>query len=158
MIVEQVEVCNKDIPILSSGISIRQEMKNLEERLLWMQEGMLGASAIRYSGMPSGGGSPKGLDDQFVKLYELEAEYDEKRKEYARLLLKIEHILGSIESMTMRSFVSMKYVMNDSDTKIQRELGMSRRGIERAKKCIEEAENMKSVKWKERYILKSDEN
>ena len=51
----------------------------------------------------------------------------------------------------------MRYVMQISDAEIRRELNMSRRGFERAKKCVETAPSMAAVKWQERYIVRGED-
>ena len=74
-------------------------------------------------------------------------------RQYLHELHAAERILNGIESRAMRAFVAMRYCMNMSDAEIRRDLNMSEYGIARAKKAVEEAENMASVVWRERYIL-----
>lgn len=57
----------------------------------------------------------------------------------------------------MREFVEMKYVNQRSSTEIRDKLNISRRNYDRAKKMIEEARDMESVKWVERYIVDKNE-
>jgi hypothetical protein len=150
-----VQVQNKDIPLLSDVLCIMQDVRGIEMRREWQKDRMYNITQ-HLSGMPGGSGGPKGLDDSFSKLSELETEHEQRCKDYTRQLKRAERILNSIESQSMRTFVMMKYVMDTPDTEIRRELNMSRRGFERARKCIESAPNMSLVKWKERYILAED--
>ena len=52
----------------------------------------------------------------------------------------------------MRSFVILKYMRNMPDIKIRKELNMTRRALEQAKECVENATCMAAVEWKERYV------
>ncbi len=144
-------VRNKDIPLLASTLSIMQEIYQIEQRREWQKDRMLNITQ-HLTGMP-GSRSPRGLDDAFADLSELDYEQEKECRGYARQLRKIQKILNSIESHTMRTFVDMKYVMFVSDAEIRKELNMTRRGFDRARSCIESAPCMAAVKWQERYIL-----
>ena len=152
-----VKVRNRDIPLLSSVLYIMQEIKGLEERRLWQRERMLNITQ-HITGMPGGGGRPKGLEDAISLLSEIDERHEEKCREYARQLKKAQKILNGIESVTMRTFVEMKYVMDVPDVKIRSELNMSYRGFDRARKAVESASSMASVVWREKYIVEQDGN
>ena len=77
-------------------------------------------------------------------------------REYACRLRAAQRILNGIESLTMRAFVMMKYVMGLRDGEIRQQLNMTRRGFERARQSVEDAPDMASVKWRERYIVSED--
>ncbi|MBP3690898.1 MAG: hypothetical protein J6I74_06190, partial [Schwartzia sp.] len=109
------------------------------------------------TGTPGGSGMPKGLDEAFALLSEIDDEHKQRCKSYVRQLRKAQKILNGIESHTMRVFVVMKYVMDAPDTEIRKELNMTRRGFERARDSVENAPCMEAVKWQERYILVEDE-
>ena len=47
----------------------------------------------------------------------------------------------------------MKYVMGLQDGEIRQQLNMTRWGFDRARRSVEDAPDMASVKWRERYIL-----
>lgn len=147
-----VVVKNRDIPLLNSILYIMQAVKGLEERRAWQRDRMLNITQ-HITGMPGGGGMPKGIDEAISILSEIDTQHEEKCREYARQLKKAQKILNGIESVTMRTFVVMKYVMDVPDTRIRAELNMTYRGFDRARKAIEGAHDMQSVKWQEKYIL-----
>ena len=152
-----VEICNRDIPFLTEIFCIMQDIVMLENRWEWHKERLFHITQ-HLTGMPGGGGAKDGLDEIFAILSELEQEDKERFRDYARHLRKAQRILNGIESRSMRTFVSMKYVMNVSDTEIRKELNMSRRGFARAKNAVETASCMADVKWQERFILTSPKN
>ena len=145
------EIRNKDIPILTSTLSIMKSIEMIEQRREWQKSRMYNITQ-HLTGMPASH-SVRGLDDAFAVLSEMDTEHQELCKQYVRKLKRIQKILNGIESQTMRTFVTMKYVMNIPDTEIRKELNMSKRGFYRAKECIESATRMNAVKWQERYIL-----
>ena len=53
----------------------------------------------------------------------------------------------------MRTFVVMLYVDDLPATVVRRELNMTEYGFARAREAIEQARDMESVVWRERYIL-----
>ena len=150
-----IEINNKDIPLLADVLCIMQEVYHTERLQEWEQDRMLNITQ-HLSGMPGGGGMPKGLDSAFAILSELNMEHEDKCIGYVRKLRKAERILNNIESQSMRTFVLMKYVFDAPDTDIRKELNMSRRGFDRARKAIEEAPRMASVKWQEKYIISEE--
>lgn len=146
-----IEVKNKDIPLLASTLSIMQAICHIEERREWQKDRLYNITQ-HLTGMP-GGNYPRGLDEAFSALSELDDEHKQRCKEYVRQLKKVQKILNSIESQTMRIFVELKYVMDVPDVEIRDNLNMSKHGFYRAKECIESAPCMAAVKWQERYIL-----
>lgn len=148
------EIQNKDIPLLSDVLSIMQEITRLEQLESWERDRMVHITQ-NLTGMP-GGGTPRGLDDAVAALDEITREHKEQCRAYARQLRRAQRILNGIESQSMRTFVLLRYVMHISDAEIRRELNMSRRGLERARSCVESAPSMADVKWKERFILSKD--
>ncbi len=147
-----IKVRNKDIPILWNVLSLMQEVTKTEEMRQWQRDRLLNVTQ-HLSGMPGGGGMPKGLDEPFAKLSELEGIEKEQIDQYLCALDAAEKILNGIESHTMRTFVLMKYVMDVPNMKIMEELNMSKWRFEQARRCIEEAPNMAHAKWKERYEI-----
>lgn len=147
-----IMVRNKDIPLLANIFCIMQDITSLEQRRDWQKCRMLNITQ-HLTGMPGGNGLPKGLEDAFAILAEIDAEHEAKCREYARKLKKAQKILNSIESQTMRTFVVMRYVMSVPDAKIRQDLNMTRRGFDRACRAVEDAPDMASVKWHERYIV-----
>ena len=149
---DPVAVRNKDIPLLTEILYIMQDVCLLEQRRDWQRDRMTSITQ-HLTGMPGGGGLPKGLDSAFAILAEIDEEHEAQCKEYARQLRKAQKILNGIESRTMRTFVVMKYVMDVPDVKIRQELNMTWRGFDRARRAVENAPNMAAVKWQERYIV-----
>lgn len=149
---ETIPVRNRDIPALSAVLAIMQDVVQTERLRLWQRERMTSLSQ-HLSGMPGGSGEPRGLDADFAMVAELEAEHREKCRQYVHELRQAERIVNRIESRTMRTFVVMRYILNIPNREIIRQLNMTRWGFERARKSIEEAEDMAHVVWRERYIL-----
>lgn len=147
-----IEVRNRDIPLLCDIPCIMQEIRQIEERREWQRDRMTNISQ-HLTGMPGGGGLPRGLDDAFARLAEIDEEHEMRCREYARQLRKAQTILNGLESRTMRVFVTMKYIMDVPDVSIRDALNMTRRGFDRARRAVEEAECMARVKWQERYII-----
>ena len=94
---------------------------------------------------------PKGLEEPFAQLSELEGTEKEQIARYVQALTAAEEILNGIKSQTMRTFVLMKYVMDVPNLKIMEELNMSKWRFEQARRCIEEAPDMAHARWQERY-------
>lgn len=150
-----IVIRNKDIPLLADILSIMQEVCQIEKQRDWQRDRMANITQ-HLTGMPGGGGVPKGLDEAFAMLSELDEEHEQRCKEYVRQLKAAQKILNGIESRSMRAFVIMKYVMDMRDVDIRDELNLTRTGFSRARRCIETADSMASVKWRERYILAKD--
>ena len=151
--IKPVVIRNRDIPLLADVLSIMQEICQIEQRRDWQRDRMTNITQ-HLTGMPGGGGNPKGLDEAFAMLSELDAEHEQRCKEYVLALKKAQRILNGIESRSMRAFVIMKYVMDVPDQEIRQELNMTRTGFMRARRCVEDAESMASVKWIERFIIR----
>ncbi len=149
--VKPVTIANRDIPLLREVLPIMQNINQTEMLREWQRERMTKITA-GLSGMP-GGGDRKGLDDALSVLDELERNQIKACSEYGRILRRAQGILNQIQSISMRAFVMMKYVMGIPDAEIRRELGMTRRGFDRAIHAVQDAPDMASVKWQEKYIL-----
>lgn len=72
---------------------------------------------------------------------------------YMHELKTAEKIINGIASRTMRTFVVMMYVDNLSPETVRRELNMTEWGFRRARDSVEQAQDMQSVVWREKYIL-----
>lgn len=147
-----VVIRNRDIPLLADVLSIMQAVCQIERQRDWQRDRMANITQ-HLTGMPGGGGVPKGLDEAFAMLSELDEEHEQRCKDYVRQLKAAQKILNGIESQSMRTFVVMKYVMDVPDAEIRQELNMTRTGFDRARRCVENAERMAAVKWRERYII-----
>ena len=143
---------NRDIPLLTEILYIMQEVRMIEEQRDW-QHDRLTHITQHLTGMPGGGGQARGYDDAFAKLSELDEQQEDQCKAYAAELKKAQDILNGIKSQSMRTFVKMKYVFDVPDTEIREELNMTRRGFEKAKRAVEDAPDMKHVKWQEKYVV-----
>lgn len=150
--IRPVVIRNRDIPLLADVLPIMQEVCQIETQRDWQHDRMTNITQ-HLSGMPGGGGIPKGLDEAFALLSELDEEQERRCKDYVRKLRAAQKILNRIESQSMRTFVIMKYVMNVRDADIRDELNLTRTGFNRARRCVESAERMADVIWRERYIL-----
>lgn len=149
---EPTVVRNRDIPVLCDILPVMQLVCATERSLDWQHDRMTSMSQ-HISGMPGGGTLPQGLDEAFARLYEAGEDHGKELMQYNKELREAEKILNGIESRSMRAFVMMKYVWDVPDAEIRRELNMTEWGFNRARKAIEEAENMGLVVWRERYIL-----
>ena len=143
---------NKDIPLLAEVLCIMQDLRMTEQQREWQHDRLTNITP-HLTGMPGGGGLPKGLDEAFAVISELEEKQAAKCREYADQLQKAQKILNSIASRSLRTFVMMKYMFETPDTEIRRELNMTRRGFDQARKCVEDAPNMASVRWQEKYVV-----
>lgn len=148
---DAVMIRNRDIPLLQEVLPIMQLVRKTEELRGW-QRGRAASITANLTGMPRGGDA-LGLDGVVAALDELDREQARECLEYAQHLRRAQRILNGIESRTMRAFVMMKYVMDVRDSEIRRELNMTRWGFDRARRSVEDAPDMESVRWKERYIL-----
>ena len=149
---EPTVVRNRDIPVLCDILPVMQLVCATERSLDWQHDRMTSMSQ-HISGMPGGGTLPQGLDEAFARLYEAGEDHGKELMQYNKELREAEKILNGIESRSMRAFVILKYVWDVPDAEIRRELNMTEWGFNRARKAIEEAENMGLVVWRERYIL-----
>lgn len=148
---EQKAVRNQDIPLLAEVLPVMQLVNRTEEMRQWQRSRPLRITA-NLTGMPRGG-EALGLDGVLDALDELDRQQARECREYAQVLRKAQKVLNGIESRTMRSFVLMKYVMGLPDAEVRREMNMTRRGFDRARRSVEDAPDMAAVKWQERYIL-----
>ena len=149
---QPVKIRNRDIPLLASILCVMQDVCMVEKQREWQRERMTNITP-HITGMPGGGGLPKGLEEAFAAISELEENQAKECLKYAKTLKRAQEILNGIRSESMRTFVKMKYVFNTADTEIRRELNMTRRGFEQARKCVEDAPDMASVVWQEKYIV-----
>ena len=149
--VRPVKINNRDIPVLRDVLAVMQSVNRTEQLREWQRARMVKITAS-LTGMP-GGGERKGLDDAVSLLDELGRDQIRECREYGQHLRRAQHVLNAIESRSMRAFVMMRYVIGVPDAEIRRELGMTRRGFDRAVRAVHDAPDMASVKWQERYIL-----
>ena len=149
---EPIKIINKDIPILARVLYTMRDVTNIEQMRDWIQARMYSITQ-HLSGMPGGGGTPKGLDDTFARLSEMDDEHKEKCRRYMRELEEAEGILNRIESPAMRTFVVMKYVLDIPNVQIARELNLTEWKFNQMRRCVEQTADMEHVVWKEPYKL-----
>lgn len=140
---------NRDIPILSRIFYVMQDIRSLQHRSDFNTE-QLYSTTKRLTGMPGGGGMPHGFDAILGELEEVNHEYGEMIARYVAELKQAEKILNGIEKREMQTFVRALYVDQLAQTEVMRELEMTEYQFAKARKCVEEAENMRSVKWPEK--------
>lgn len=141
---------NRDIPLLARVLCVMQDICSLENRREW-QRSRLFSITQRISDMPRSGSLPSGFDAIYAAMDEINEEHREQIAAYMHELKAAEKIINGITSRTMRTFVTMLYVDNIPAATVQRELNMTRRGFENARNAIEQAHDMESVVWHERY-------
>lgn len=147
-----IRIKNRDIPKLQKVVSLMQDIRLLEERRVWLRDRMTNIS-LHLSGMP-GSGQPRGLDAAYAALSELESEHQELVKSYVRELKAAERLINGISNPCMRTFVTMMYLENLSPKEVRSELNLTEWGFKRARETVEQAHDMESVKWRDRYILR----
>ena len=143
---------NRDIPLLARVLYVMQDVCSLEKRCEWQRDRLFSITQ-NLTGMPSGKGVPTGFDAAFAAIDGINEEHREQIAAYTRELKAAEMIINSIPSRTMRTFVTMLYVENMPAATVQRELNMTRRGFENARNAVEQAQDMASVVWRERYYV-----
>lgn len=152
---ETRRIRNRDIPLLERVLYVMQEVCSIEKRCLWQRDRMYNITQ-HITGMPGGGGLPSGLDAAFAALDGSNQEYRKKIASYMHELKTAEKIINGIASQTMRTFVVLMYVDGLPPDKVRAELNMSEWGFRRARSSIEQAQDMKSVVWREKYIVEEN--
>lgn len=148
------KIKNRDIPLLSRVRFIMQEVCRTEKRREWQQDRMFSITQ-KLTGMPGGGGVPKGFDAAFAMLEEADDAHKRNVIEYCRELKAAERIINSIPNLTMRTFVVLFYVDGLTKKQVMAELNMQEWGFRRARESIEQAADMAHVIWRERYIMEN---
>lgn len=143
---------NRDIMLLARVLYTMQDVRATERKRLWQQDRLWNITQ-KITGMPGGGGKAGGLEDHFGEIAEMEERYAAECAQYIRELKQAEAILNGIENRELRTFVTLKYVMNTPNAEIMSQLNMGRRAFERATRSIEQAQDMAHVRWDKRYIL-----
>ena len=105
------------------------------------------------TGMPGGKGVPTGFDAALAAIDGINEEHRDRIADYMRELKTAERIVNSIPSRTMRTFVVMMYIDGLPPEKVREELNLSEWGFRRARDSIEQARDMASVVWREKYIV-----
>lgn len=146
----QRQVKNKDIPLLTEVRLIEMDVVAMENRIQWERERRRNITQ-HLSRTPGGGGTARGMDEALASIEELEEKHKALVKKYIRQIRKAEAILNGIASHQMRTLVSLLYLDCYSSGTVQELLGMSRWAFENARETVEQAEDMASVVWHDRY-------
>lgn len=146
---------NRDIPLLARVLCVMQDVCSLEKRCEWQRDRMFSITQ-HITGMPGGKGMPSGFDAVFAAIDGINEEHREQISTYIHELKTAEKIINSIPSRTMRTFVVMMYVDNLPPEKVREELNLTEWGFRRARDSIEQAPDMASVVWREKYIIEEN--
>lgn len=98
---------NRDIVKLLQCKYVLQEIKSLEADIAKEDWSMVGA--IRYTGMPRGGGR-HGLDDAYEHIERLREMRTAKIREYTQLVEECEEILSRIKELPHRVLARSLYI------------------------------------------------
>lgn len=146
---------NRDIPLLARVLYVMQDVCSLEKRCEWQRDRMFSITQ-NLSGMPRGKGMPTSFDAAFAAIDGINEEHREQIAAYTRELKAAEKIINSIPSRTMRTFVVMMYVDGLPPEKVREELNLTEWGFRRARDSVEQAPDMQSVVWREKYIVEEN--
>ena len=149
---EPQPIRNKDILLLSRVLYTMQDVSCTEQKRLWLQDRLWNMTQ-KLTGMPGGHGVPKGLDEPLADISEMEKQYREELPKCYRELQEAEAILNAIPIQEMRTFVTMKYVLDMSRKEIMSRLNLKRWKYNDICNRIEQAQDMTHVEWPERYML-----
>lgn len=150
---KEIEVNNADIIALQRVFYVMQDVCTTEERRQW-EEDRLFAITQRLTRMGGGsGGVPGGIDAGLSAIEEAETKHMAKLMEYSRELERAEEILCSISNPNMRTFVILLYVHQLPGEEVRKRLNMTDYGYKRARKKIEQAQDMASAEWNDKYVL-----
>lgn len=152
---EGIKVKNRDIIAMQNIMAMMQECVSLEKRARFCEDKMHSLTRP-LTGMPGRkGGTPSGFEAAYANMDDMRHRYREKADELMAELKRLESIINAIPFETMRAFVMMMYIDQLPNVTVRNELNMTEYGFQRAKRAVEEAENMQDAarKWKEKYIF-----
>lgn len=150
------EVRNRDIITLQNVYPLMQEIVSVEKRVEYMRDRMNVRSQV-FTGMPLSNSLPHGIDATIADVIDAETTYSRMLKRLLKELKRAERIINGIPSESMRVFCVMLYMDGISDNEVRERLNMTRHGFERARSSVENALCMKTVTWRERYILAEED-
>lgn len=148
----EIEVNNVDIITLQRLFYAMQDVCTTEERCEWENDRMYSITQ-RLTRTGGGGGAPSGLDAGLAAIEEAEAKHRTRLMEYKKELSRAERILGGIRNPNMRTFVMLMYVFMLPGEEVRKRLNMTEYGFKRARKLIEQAHDMASAEWIDKYVL-----
>lgn len=138
-------VRNEDIPKLRRVWYIMHDAELLERRMMWQRDRMVRITQ-QYSDMPHGG-APKGMDEIFAMLDELESEQRKALEEYAEAFREADRIIRAVPDHELRTFVNMAYLEQASAAQIRRTMRIGEKKLRYMRECVEMAERMADVKF-----------
>lgn len=141
---------NKDIPLLREVGDVMLEIEALEKRRKWEKDRMYHITQ-QLSGSAGGGNAPCGYDEAFAAVADIEEKHRLMIKQYIRKINKASQLILDLPSQKMRTFVRMMYMDNETDVNVRKKLKMSRWAFDNARRAVEQAEDMQSVIWNDRY-------
>ena len=152
---KEIEVNNADIIALQRVFYVMQDVCTTEERRQWEEDRMFAITQrlARMDGGGRGGGVPRGIDAGFAAIEEAETKHGARLMEYKRELEHAEEILCGISNPNMRTFVILLYVHQLPGEEVRKRLNMTDYGFKRARKLIEQAQDMASAEWNDKYVL-----
>ena len=144
-----VKVKNRDVLLLARVLYTMQDVCATERKRLWQQDRLWNITQ-KITGMPGGHGGLAGLERHFEEITEIEEQYNAECEEYVSELKQAEDILNDIESRTMRTFVTMRYVLSMQNREVMARLNLKRRRFEYLCRLIEDEPDMKAAeaKWR----------
>ena len=156
----QTLVKNWDIIRLSRVLYAMQDVSATEQKRMWQQDRLWNITQ-RLTGMPGSRGAPSGLERTFAEIGEIEERYERECAAYVKELKRAEEILNGISSSTMRTFVTMRYVLGMTSKEIMARLNIKRYRYESLCRMIEDAPDMATAaeKWEaaaERFKMNLD--
>lgn len=147
---QAIQVKNRDVILLSQVLYAMQDVSVTERKRLWQQDRLWNITQ-KITGMPGGHGEPSGLERHFAEIEEIERRYDAECAEYLDELKRAEEIVNAIPSRTMRTFVTMRYMLGMPNREIMARLNLKRFRYDSLCKLIESAPDMAAAaeKWEE---------
>ncbi len=144
-----VKVKNRDVLLLARVLYTMQDVCATERKRLWQQDRLWNITQ-KITGMPGSHGEASGLERHFATITEIEERYEAEFAEYVEELQQAETILNGIESRTMRTFVTMRYLLAMQNREVMARLNLKRRRFEYLCRLIEDEPDMKTaeVKWR----------
>lgn len=145
---------NRDVILMSRVLGAMQDIRSAEEIRMKLQDRLWNITR-HITGMPGGRGEPKGLDESFAAISEIEERYTQKIEALTRDLREAEDILRTLPE-SMQTFVVARYILALPDAEIQARLNIGRWRYEKLCERVEQAERMAEVDWPERFTLKEN--
>ena len=144
------EIHNPDIRRIREIPYLRESLEALERRRDWAR-GRCERITRQFSPVSGGGGGARRpMDDMAAELEELDRRYQLLMKSYLRQLRHAERLLAGIESLQLRTFITLAYLEDRKGPDIQKRMNMSRWVYENSRRICEEADSIGEIKWHDR--------